>query len=119
MTSQHDQTRTGIMRRDLMYARYYLWFIVASALDIIMTAVVISIGGYEANPLADVVIGRFGMHGAMAYKFALALVVILCCEAIGRHNERRGRWVAAFAVSMPAFAALLGYSLILRAAGAE
>lgn len=104
----------GLLRRDLLYTRWYAWFLVASALDIIMTAMVLSLGGIEMNPVADFVITQFGMHGAMAYKFSLVILVILLCEIIGRHNNRWGRSVAQFAVLGPAFAALLGYSLILR-----
>jgi hypothetical protein len=114
-----EHSATGILRRDLLYTRWYAWFLVASALDIVMTAMVLSLGGIELNPVADVVIGRFGMQGAMAYKFALVIFVILLCEVIGRQNPRWGRSVAQFAVLGPAVAAVLGYSLILRMTSVE
>ncbi|MCB9854001.1 MAG: hypothetical protein H6819_12945 [Phycisphaerales bacterium] len=119
MASRHDDAREGILRRDLLFARFYLWFIAASAFDIVMTALVLSIGGYEANPMANFVIARFGLHGALAYKFALAILVIFCCEIIGRRDRRTGRAVAGFAIVMPAMAAVLGGWLIFRAAGGD
>lgn len=117
MASRHDDSNVGILRRDLLFARFYLWFIAASAFDIVMTALVLSIGGYEANPMANFVIARFGLHGAMAYKFALAILVICCCETIGRRDPRTGRAIAGFAIIMPAIAAVLGGWLIVQAAG--
>lgn len=118
MTDRIDSPQTGILRRDLLYAPWYLWFVATSALDVIVTTLVISVGGYEANPLADHVIGRFGMHGAVVYKFMLTILVIVCCEIVGRHNEHWGRSIARFAALMPALAAMLGVSLIVRAIGA-
>lgn len=106
-----------ILYRKLLFTRYYAWFITASALDIVMTALVLSAGGREANPFASYVISRFGMHGAMAFKFMTAAFVIVCCEIIGRQDERKGRFVARFAIAIPAFAAMLGYFLIVRAGG--
>lgn len=119
MTSQPYEPRTGILHRNLLFTRCYLWFILASVLDVIVTTLVISIGGYEANPLAGLVIGRFGMHGALMFKFTLMLVVILCCEIIGRRDERIGRSIASFAAAVPALAAILGCMLILQAAGMQ
>jgi Domain of unknown function (DUF5658) len=117
MNTQIHHQRVGILRRDLIFARYHLWFIAASALDIVMTALVLSIGGYEANPVAGFVIHRFGMHGALAYKFTLAVLVIVFSEIIGRTDLRKGRFVARTAIAVPTFAALLGYVLIVYHAG--
>ncbi len=119
MQKQNDGQHVGILRRDLRFARYHLWFITASALDIVMTAVVLSIGGREANPVADFVISRFGMHGALAFKFTLAVLVIVFCEIIGQADDRKGRFVARTAICVPASAAALGYLLIIQNAGIE
>lgn len=115
----HEHSAPGLLRRDLLYTRWYVWILIASAFDIVMTSMVISLGGIEMNPLADAIIARFGMHGAMAYKFALMIFVILMCEIIGRHNLRLGRWVAQFATLGPAVAAVLGYFLLLRMTSVE
>ena len=117
--AMHENPASGLLRRDLLYTRWYVWILIASAFDIVMTSMVISLGGIEMNPLADAIISRFGMHGAMAYKFALMIFVILMCEIIGRHNLRLGRWVAQFATLGPAVAAVLGYFLLLRMTSAE
>ncbi|MCA9255216.1 MAG: hypothetical protein KDA33_06235 [Phycisphaerales bacterium] len=116
MEHERCNAQSGILRRDLLFARRYLWFVAASALDIVMTTLVLSVGGFEANPLASLVIDRFGMHGAIAYKFTLIIPVIVCCEIVGRHNERKGRALASFAIVAPAMAALLGGWLIVQAA---
>ena len=79
---------------------------------------VLSAGGYEVNPVADYVIRQYGMQGALAFKFATAAFVILCCEIIGRHQDRLGRFVASIAIAVPAMAATLGYILVMRASGA-
>ncbi len=118
-TACNQSDAPGFLHRDLLYTRWYAWLLIASALDIVMTAMVLSLGGIELNPLAAAVIGRFGMHGATAYKFALIILVIVLCEVIGRHKPHWGRSIAGFATIGPFAAAILGYFLVLRLSSAE
>jgi len=99
------------------YPNHYAWFVLASSLDILMTMIVLELGGREANPVAERVIGAFGMHGVLVFKFALMALVILLCEIIGRQRDAWGRRVASFAIIVPAFGAMMGYTLIARAMG--
>lgn len=103
--------------RHVMFPNHYAWFVLASTLDILMTAIVLNLGGIEVNPIADFVIGRFGMHGAMIFKFLMVIFVVCMCEMIGRRNLARGRQVASFAIIVPTFGALMGYTLVARAMG--
>lgn len=99
------------------YPNHYAWFVLASSLDILMTMIVLELGGREANPLAERVITAFGMHGVLVFKFAMMGLVILLCEIIGRQRDLWGRRIASFAIIVPAFGALMGYTLITRAMG--
>ncbi len=99
------------------YPNHYAWFVLASSLDILMTMIVLELGGSEVNPLADRVITAFGMRGVLVFKFAMMGLVILLCEIIGRQRDLWGRRVASFAIIVPAFGALMGYTLIARAMG--
>ncbi len=47
-------------------------------------------GGREVNTIADWVIGRYGLWGAIGLKFLTVVVVILACEGAGRVNPRVG-----------------------------
>ena len=81
----------------LRYPRLYMALILISLMDIIMTSIVLAGGGYEANWLARVVIDTWGMAGAVAWKYALILFVIIACEVVGRADLTRGRKLVWFA----------------------
>ena len=72
---------------------------------------------WRDDPLADrlavaaAVIELWGLGGAILFKFGLTLFVIMMCEIIGRHDDRRGKWLARFAVIISATPVV--YSILL------
>ena len=119
-----DQRQPGAMGTDsesppllsnpqMCYQDEYVWFILVSSLDIALTWVILSKGGIEVNPVASMVITYWGFGGAIAFKFCLALFVIMTCEYISRQRMKTGRQlirVGIFISSIP-----VGYSLFLLA----
>lgn len=93
-----------------MFPNAYAWFILASALDVMLTWVVLFAGGRELNRLADTIIGRFDLAGIVAFKFTLVLLIIAICELVARTRHQLGRSLAVCAVlvtaSAPAVATL-------------
>lgn len=83
-----------LFRRHVLYPDRYAWFVLTSAMDIILTHSILhhfaDFGGRELNTIADWVIGRFDIWGAIALKFLTVVVVIAACEVVGRRNERAG-----------------------------
>jgi len=75
----------------MRYQAEYVWLIFFSSLDVMLTWAILRRGGEEVNPVANFVIGWWGLNGAIAFKFALMLFVIVCCEVIGRKRDRAGR----------------------------
>lgn len=117
MAADVKQGVLGWTRGPVLYPNHYAWIVLASSLDILMTGIVLHLGGREVNPVAERVISAFGMQGVLVFKFGMMSLVVLLCEIIGRREDLWGRRVASFAIVVPAFGALMGYTLIARAMG--
>jgi hypothetical protein len=98
-----------------LYPNAYVWFIFVSAMDLFLTTVVLYFGGREVNVLANSVLMAWGLRGLAVFKFAMVVVVIGCCELIGRQRPRTGRWLARFAVGVTAIPVVLALSQLLLA----
>jgi hypothetical protein len=97
----------------MRYQEPYVWFVFVSSLDIMLTWTIINRGGSEVNPIAKIVIDRWDLAGAVAFKFSLMLFVILVCEWVGRQRDHVGRRLVALAVLISAFPVV--WSLVLLA----
>lgn len=95
----------------LLFPIEYLLFVFASAMDVILTWLILEAGGRELNPLAEVVINYHGLNGMVAYKFALVVLVVILCESIGRLKMVKGRALAWFCVLLTS--AVVTWSLAL------
>lgn len=96
-----------------LYQNTYVWLVFVSALDIMMTWVVLHLGGREVNGLADAVIRRFDLPGLVLFKFAFIILVIGICEIVGRRNDVLGRRLAEGSVAITCVPVLLAFLLIL------
>lgn len=72
----------GLIQRQMYFPNTYVWLLLFSAMDIMLTWVILYFGGSEVNPIARWVIDGFGLNGMIVYKFALILVFIGICEAV-------------------------------------
>ena len=98
---------------EMLHQNAYVWFVFVSSLDIMLTWKILERGGVEVNPVAELVIGHWGMHGAIAFKFALMMFVIVTCEISGRIRPRTGRALSIAAVAVSAIP--VAWSLFLLA----
>ena len=91
-------TPGAVHRRPVLYPDQYAWFVLFSALDIILTHTILEyffdFGGREANTIADWVIRQYGMWGAIGLKFLTVVAVVVLCEVIGRLSPHAGRRLA-------------------------
>ena len=95
--------RTGFaaaVSSPVRYGGFYPWYILLASLDIILTWVVLSMGGQEVNGVAQWALGLGGLSGMIALKFATVTVVVVICETIGLRNERAGRRMAQWSVAL-------------------
>jgi len=98
---------------EMHFQNAYVWVIFVSSLDIMLTWRILDRGGFEVNPLAAAVIDAWGMHGAIAFKFALMMWVIIACEVLARLKRRAGKFLAYSAVVISASPVV--WSLLLLA----
>ncbi len=98
---------------EMRYQSGYVWFVFVSSLDIMLTWLILKKGGVELNPVAELVIDSWGLPGAIGFKFALTLFVILACEITGRHKDHIGRNLIIIAIVLSSVPVVWSLSLLL------
>ncbi len=111
---QPESNRIPLLRT-ARYPQAYVWFVFVSALDLMMTWVVLYFGGREVNVLADYILDRWALPGMVIYKFALVILVIFICEVIGHRRHRLGRRLSIFAVLITLVPVLIAFTHLLAA----
>jgi hypothetical protein len=100
----------------MRYQNSYVWLILVSALDLILTMLVLFVwDGHEVNPVAAAVIAHVGFIGAIGLKFGIVILVILTCELVGRRSDRDGRTLARGAILISAVAVIYTFGLLVHA----
>ena len=103
MTPSSDQPEQDTDQATSSFAKWsvpvrhpnlYLWLIFVSALDVILTRVVLFFGGKEINPVADYVLLHWGRLGMSLFKFLIIGFVIIVCEYIATRSTRVSRRLA-------------------------
>ena len=84
----------------MLFPNAYTWLLLFSALDIMLTWVILRRGGREVNAIAEWVIQRFNLEGMIVYKFVLVLVFVLLCEVVGRLRLSSGRTLSGIGVAI-------------------
>lgn len=90
----------------------YVWFVFFSAMDVMLTWVILSVGGSEANPIARLVIDRFQLPGAIVFKFTLTVMVIVICEIVARLRPRVAYGLAIIALLVSIMPVVYSLSLL-------
>ncbi len=108
--------RAFSLRHPVLFANEYCWFVLLSALDIMLTHTILfkfkELGYYaaELNTFADWVIQRFGLWGAIALKCLSIVTVVIIVEIIGRRRIQTARtliWCVVAMAIVPVFVALV------------
>lgn len=84
----------------MRYQDLYVWLVLVSALDIMLTWVILYLGGYEVNGVAAYVIHHFGLGGMVTFKFIMVIVVVLICESLGKRSQSAGKRLAQIAIAL-------------------
>ncbi len=121
MALQRDQNETQIGLQSpkwlsvppMRYQEGYVWFLLFASLDIILTWYILRKGGTEVNPLAKIVIDRWDLAGAIAFKFSIVLFVIVTCEIVGRHKDQVGRRLTVVAIALSIFPVVWSLTLLV------
>jgi len=91
----------------------YVWFVLFSTLDVVLTWHILERrGGAELNPVAALLIQHWGFMGAVGLKYGLVLVVVIACEWIARRRVRTAKRVAWLAVAVSLTPPLWSFTLL-------
>ncbi|MDA1008643.1 MAG: DUF5658 family protein [Planctomycetota bacterium] len=71
----------------LRYAPLIVVLLFVSALDVILTHVIIDRGGIEINPVANLVFEHWSVFGLAAFKYALVTFYIIIVQQIATMKE--------------------------------
>lgn len=89
---EHQQQRQGRSGRPLLFEQEISWFVLAGALDVFMTYIILRFSHdgqtqhvmIESNPVAGWILHRWGFRGMIMFKFAMVAVVVVIAEIVGR-----------------------------------
>jgi hypothetical protein len=95
----------------MRYQNAYVWLLLLSSVDVIFTWHILRRGGLELNPIAKLIIDKWELPGAIAFKFALVMFVIVSSEIVGRKRDKWGRGLIYSAVGIALFP--VAWSLVL------
>ncbi len=114
-----------IYRGAMLYPDRYAWYVLVSALDVMVTVKLLvhlgqreeqpfgfdtDVHAREVNTFAQWTIEQFGTWGLIGLKFLTVILVVAICEYIGRRRLRLGRnlaFAAIFLSLLPIAAALI------------
>lgn len=99
---------------EMRFQELYVWLIFVGSLDIMLTWVILRNGGEEVNPVANLIIEAWGLNGAIAFKYALTLFVIVSCEAIARVRPITARLLIWFGVLISSFPPIWSIVLLMK-----
>jgi hypothetical protein len=105
---------TMIGSRPALYEDRYAWFVLVSALDLMLTWIILHVGGREVNAVAAAILDRYDLPGLVVFKFSLVTVVIVLCEIIGRLNMRAGQRLASSAIAITCIPLLIAVLMLGR-----
>ncbi|MCK6485501.1 MAG: hypothetical protein HUU22_07655 [Phycisphaerae bacterium] len=105
--------REPFLFRRCLFPNLYTWFVFLAAMDVIFTTLILWIGGRELNWLADHVLQRYGVPGAVAVKFGAVILVVIICEFIGRLRHSTGRRLAEWSVAISTIPVALAFIQLL------
>lgn len=87
-----------MLKQPILYPRIYPWYLLMACLDVVLTWLVLRMGGVELNTVAAWFITRHDVQGMVFLKFGTVFFVLIACERIGRVHDAAGRRLAFFAV---------------------
>lgn len=99
-------------KRHVRYPNHYTWLVLVATLDVLMTFVILTLGGWEQNWIAATVIARFGLAGLVVFKLLMTSVAIVIAEEIGKRDEWKGRKFSEYAIVISAFPVIFAFTLL-------
>lgn len=96
------------LREPILFPRMYWAYIVLAAMDVLLTALILKVGGHELNAVGRAAFAWAGLFGATMLKFTTVTVVLLACEYAERAKPDAGRLIVYAAVSISTVPVMMG-----------
>jgi len=93
-----------MFRAPILYPKAYSGYITLAVLDVLLTALILRLGGIEVNWIAAWVIEKAraiegtGLTGMTLFKFGTVFFVLVACEVVGRRHAGWGTRLSRIAV---------------------
>jgi Domain of unknown function (DUF5658) len=104
--------------RQIPLERETLLFVVASALDVVMTWILLNKyhadGFVESNPIARFFLESWGPRGLVYFKFVMVAFVAVICQIIALKREDIARRILYFATALVACVVIYSFTLLVR-----
>lgn len=111
-----DRPPAALFVRRVLFPDVYAWFVLLASLDVMLTWLILRLGGSELNAVADWIIRRYDVPGVVVYKFILVLTVVFICEIVGRRSYAQAARLSRWAVVLTAFPVVVASVHLVRAA---
>ncbi|MBN8597021.1 MAG: hypothetical protein J0L78_05030 [Planctomycetes bacterium] len=98
----------------ILYPKTYAMFLLVAALDVICTAIILSLGGREINALANMFLEWWGVHGLLILKVVVSVLVLFTCEFVGRRRPAAAIRLAIAGIVLNTFPVVVGTSQLVR-----
>lgn len=108
----------AVFGKSLPLERETCFFILASALDVFMTWILLDRKDFrESNPVAGFFLAHWGIKGMIYFKFALVAFIAVLCQIIAIQKIEVARRVLYFATALVSCVVIYGLWLLLRTSG--
>ena len=101
----------------VQFPNLYTWFVFLSAMDVMLTWIVLHFGGVEVNHMANWFLHHWGLWGMIALKFTVVVVILILCEFLARRDRAMARRIAVWAVVLNALPVITAVVLLKLARG--
>ncbi|MEM1211072.1 MAG: DUF5658 family protein [Planctomycetota bacterium] len=101
--ADHSGFCLPFLHQPVRFPHAYTWIVFLSAMDVMLTKVVLAMGGREVNPIAETVINGFGLPGTLLFKFTLVIGFLLICEYVAQQSESTARFMSRTGLVIAAF----------------
>lgn len=85
---------------DVALPDHYVWLVLVAAMDVMLTWLILQLGGREVNWVADQVLQQGGLPGLLVLKFVVISFVICVCEYIARTRLSVAQRLVGWAIAL-------------------
>lgn len=109
-------------KSSLQYETELSWFILVGAMDVFMTYLILRFSAegrtqnplIEGNPLARMILHRWGIRGMVFFKFIMVAVVAVIAEVVGKTRPHVGRNLLRFGTLVVGGVVIYSLMLLIR-----